>query len=574
MGTDAIHITGTGNVQLNKAFFHSETTLEEIDMHFRVRVDSVNSSGDFLYGIGKYSGIAGTMIEFGGTDSTSKILVYKLSGTTPTFITQFILPFNFTLGSNYDIRIGKRIRQLVIEVTSDDSINHFYNDSMYYPSPFFGCLWGTPFIGCESGTISVSDFSLTTPYNLSPRLSVWGDSFIEGNALSDVEQRYVSLIMDSIGHQNIAIMGRGGEASTGLDTRFPAESQWFGGSKYALLAIGVNDNNFSVWQNNTLKDLDTLKKRGIIPIIATLSPRSDRLAFIAQVNTWIRTVYDGPYIDLNKAISTTGGTHWNTGMGVPDSIHPSVAGHLAIYNRILLEAPYIFRENDVYTIDFINETTNEPIIESNKYSPFSNFSSFSLGSMANILVIPGQYTYFKDTANIPGINSLFFILAPPPRPDPPSNPSITGGVYDWTNNSSFINVPDYEFSIDSGSSWTTCFEKPISSPGTTSLILRIKATSSNFKSDILNIGDISVNTSFAEQNKITVSPNPFDDKLIIEKITEETTFIFYATDGRIVKTGVLNNYLNTINTDELNSGFYIVALSGKHLKNNFKLMKK
>lgn len=570
----AIKITGTGSVHSNKALFNCETTLDEIDVNFRIQVDSLDASGDLFFAIGKYSGIAGTMIEFVGTDSTSVIRVNKLNILTPTFITQFVLPFVLEEGENYNIRVGKRVRSLVIEVISADSANVFYNDSLSYPVPFFGCLWGTPFVGCKAGTIYVRDFSLSTPLNKTPRLVVWGDSFSEGNSLPVAEQRFVSLIQDSIGHQNVTISARGGEASTTIHTRFYGELKWFTDSKYALVQIGVNDNNFSNWRNNMLVYLDTLKKSNIIPIIATLSPRADRLPFIAQVNNWIRTVYDGAYIDVSKAVSVSG-TTWATGMGMTDSIHPTPAGHIAIYERIQLEAPYLFRENDPYTIDYFNEITYEAVNSYHEYSNATSFVTSTVGATLAIPVIPGETLFFRDTMDIPEINSIYHILPAPERPAAPTGPTVGGGVFDWTNNPAFLNASDYEFSTDAGSTWTTCVSKPLTVPGYSSILVRVKATATRFKSIPLLIEDIFIGIASAEQRTdVLVFPNPVVDRLTIKNIFEETELTIYAADGRAIKTILLENETNEINTEELSNGFYIFALRNKSMQKNFKILKK
>jgi lysophospholipase L1-like esterase len=571
-----INITGTGNIQANKAYLNSETTLEEIDMHFGIKINSLDGSGNYAFGIGKNGGLAGTLVKFGGTASGCTISVYRLNGTIQTLVSQIPLPFNLNTGVDYTVRVGKRIRNLLIEIMPDDSSNYFYNDSLSYPTPFFGLLWGSPFIGCETGTIAVSDFILTTPLNLSPRLAVWGDSFIEGSSLPLPEQRYVSLIKDSITYQNVSIMGRGGESSSSINTRFSKESRWFSGSKYALVAIGVNDNSFSTWKTNMEKHIDTLKMHNIVPIIATLSPRADRLPFIAQVNNWIRNVYNGAYVDASLAVSPTG-TYWGTGMGMTDSIHPTPAGHQAIYDRITLEAPYIFRDSSVFTIDYMNEVTFENVAESLEYSALSNFTASLPGNLLQIPVIPGENIYFRDTATTPGIHILFDVLAVPKRPAAPTNPIIdqVALTFDWTNNSFFPDVSDYEFSIDSGAIWTTCFQKPISNPGSSFVQLRVRATISSFKSSVLYFDATTVGLEpLAQNNNILVYPNPISDRLVIENISEATRLAIYSAEGLLIKEVLLENEMTVINTGELSAGFYILTLNNRSLNKSFKIVKK
>jgi lysophospholipase L1-like esterase len=572
VGAD-IKITGTGNTQSNKAYFGSETTLDEIDMHFDVRLESLDSTGVFRFGIGKYSGISGTMVEFSGNDSSCMIIVSRMIGTTPSFVTQFPLPFTLGTGINYDFRIGKRVRFLEIEVSSTDTSSYYLNDSLSYPTPFFGNLWGRPFIGCHSGSISVSDFSLTTPFNTDPRLSVWGDSFVEGNSLTNVEDRYVDLIKDSIGFSNIAILGRGGENATSLSTRFSRESRWFKGSKYALVAIGVNDNSFFSWKSNMEKHLDSLKQHNIVPIIATLSPRADRLAFIAQVNNWVRNTYGGPYIDVNKAISANG-TNWDSAMVMSDNIHPSVAGHIAIFERIVLEAPYIFRDTEAFTIDFVNEATNEAVGDSLKYSFASDFAAAYSGNNIPAPVIPGEFLYFKDTLTNPGVNIVYHVLSAPKRPSAPTNPAVdlSTFTFDWNNNPLFQNVGDYEYSLDSGLTWYTCSQKPIVSPGSNGLHVRVKATVNSFHSNMLFL-DPSTGINPLASEDIKIYPNPFSERFIISNPEEGSGLNIYSADGRLLRSEIIGKGETEIDMRELRAGLYIIMLQDKSRSLGFRMIK-
>jgi lysophospholipase L1-like esterase len=572
-----IRITGTGNFHANKAYLASETTLEEIDMNFKIRVDSLNAAGQFLYAIGKSSPIAGTMIEISGTDTSSKIVIDKLNSLTPTYVTQYTLPFTIDTGDVYTVRVGKRVRNLVVEIYNSDSTNYFYIDSLAYPTPFWGCLWGTPFIGGNKGSFAVTDFTMTTPFNLSPRLTVWGDSFIEGNSLGDVHDRYIQYLQDSITHDNVTIIGRGGESSVMLASRFPRESRWFKNSKYALLAIGVNDVNFTTWKNNMQNYIDTLKKNDVVPIIVTLTPRSDRLPFIAAVNNWVRTTYNGLYIDVANAVSS--GTTWFPGMVMSDNVHPTVAGHDTIWKRIQIEAPYLFRSDSPYTVDFLNETTMETLGDSVEYSTLSSFASSSVGSFGTIPVVPGEEVFFRDTAAVhPVVNAFSYILLPPRRPAAPTVPVIDMGMgtFDWTYNPLFTNYTDYEYSLDSVT-WLPCVSKPIYSPATADLQLRVKATVSNFKGEILYFDTTGTTTGIAAYDNVNepaAYPNPFNELIFIKELKEKALLTIYSADGRKVASQQLEEGTNAVSTSQLDAGVYFLNISGEKINSNLKMLKR
>ena len=477
-----IQLKGDGNYENHKASFSSETCLEEIDLAFDVEIIGFDSTKSIQFAIGKQSKLAGTLVEFHVRNGRSYLVVNRMDNTSLIHAAKIFLPFTFRAGEEYNIRVGKRIRNLQIEINS--SVEHYYNDSLNYPATIYGLFWGTPFIACKHGEIAVNEFVLSTSFNDKPRLAVWGDSFVEGSSLSNPEERYVSMIAKRIGHENISIMGRGGETSGTLNSRIRKEIEWFGEAKFGLLAIGVNDKNFDAWKKEIQKDIVEMRKENIIPILATLSPRSDRNNYIKDVNKWIRTDYQGAYIDISKAVSRNDRL-WLPGMCMNDSIHPTMAGHEAMFERIKMDAPFLFNSKSLFSVDFMNERTNERVKSNFKYCDDTDFLNFHSGDNKRISVRPGSVVYFKDTTSV---NSGVFsdILVIPQRPEPPMNDTGNSepGTFDWVFNPEFEMVSDYEFSLDKGQTWKTCTKKPIRNSSVSVVHIRIKATSENFKSSV------------------------------------------------------------------------------------------
>jgi lysophospholipase L1-like esterase len=566
-----IEITGTGAIHNNKAVSPSETTLEEIDMYVDVTVSSLDNNATFKYGLGRQANLAGTYIEVIGTSTKSKVVINRMDNASVIVVKEYELPFLINPGELCKIRLGKRLRNLIVEVTRGK--DHFITDSLRYPSPFFGLQWGTPFIACANGTISISDYELSTPFNLSPRLAVFGDSFIEGNSLDNEKQRYISFVKDSIGYENIAISGKGGESSGSISNRFTTEIKWFGGCTYAFVPIGVNDVNFDTWRTNMLKYIQLLKEKGITPIISTLTPREDRCDFIIAANKWIRTNYNGAYIDISKVVSTDD-INWIPGTSMPDKVHPTVASHIKIFYRLAEEAPYLFRDLRVFTIDYKNETTSESVINSIEYSALSNFSTVEPGFNNAIALTPGKDLYFRSTAP-DKIKFLYDILLVPNRPNPPLNSTKTAiGSFDWINTPEFTSVSDYEFSLDDGSTWTTCFEKPIKSSSAKYADLRVKAGTKNFKSLSLRI-DPTTDIALNELRSIQIYPNPVKNRLTLDNLTSEVLASVYASDGRLVKTTSLTAESNTISLEAFPEGIYMLVITSSSGENRVtKLIKK
>jgi lysophospholipase L1-like esterase len=477
----SVRIKGDGKYEDHKASFNSETCLEEIDLVFNVEIISLDSSGAIQFAIGKQSKNAGTMVEFCKRANRSQLIVNRMDNKSIVQAAKILLPFQLRIAETYTIRIGKRVRNLQIEINSSDS--YYYNDSLSYPSPFFGLMWGTPFIACKQGEIRIDEFVLSTPCSTKPKLAVWGDSYIEGSSLSSPDYRYVALIAKSIGVDNIVIMGRGGETSRTLSKRFAKELLWFSEAQFGLLAVGVNDDNFEVWRKEILKDVAEMRKKNIIPILATLSPRSDRFEFIKQANDWIRNTYQGAYIDVSKAIATDD-VKWIPGMCLSDSIHSSVEGHRSIFNRVKMDAPFLLNSKNLFTIDYKKERTSEKLQAQFKYCNRRDEWNFYAGENKRIMVDPGSVLYIKDVAS-GNANSFIDIIAIPTRPEEPANDTTINepGVFNWVFNPDFKSVSDYEFSIDNGKTWKGCTNKPIRNSRVAGVHIRVKATSRNFRSD-------------------------------------------------------------------------------------------
>ena len=557
-----LEIEGNGSIHNNKAVSPSETVLEEIDLSFRVEVSAFDNNGSFRYGLGKQSYLAGTYIEIWGNPTKSKITVNRMDNTSLIPVKEYELPFLIVPGEIYNIKLCKRIRKLIVELSSNQ--NHFLTDTLIYPSPFFGLAWGTPFVACANGIISISDYELSTPFNLHPRLAAWGDSFIEGSSLDSDTLRYISLIKDSIGHENIAIMGRGGENTGSMTNRFASELNWFEGSTYALLAIGVNDMDFNTWKTNVTDYANLVKKRGIIPVLVTLTPRSDRNSFISQANNWIRTAYNGAYVDFSKVVSTDN-INWIAGTCMKDQIHPTAGSHQNFFYRITEEAPYLFRDFKVFSIDYENERSIEKVMKTIQYSPLSNFSTVEAGFDTSITLTPGKDLYFRSTAP-DKIKFIYDILLVPQRPAAPMSSGVfTAGIFNWEKTPGFDNVSDYEYSTDDGNSWVTCSEKPIKNNTFEAMDVRVKAGSKNFRSLPLHIGLL---TSIAQQqpNTFSIYPNPVKNMLTIDHVKESCQVSLYTSEGRLVEVVKLINGTNTISMESLPQGIYMLVIhteSGK-----------
>jgi len=235
----------------------------------------------------------------------------------------------------------------------------------------------------------------------------------------------------------------------------------------------------------------------------------------------------------------------------------------------------------VYTIDYVSETTSANIATTDEYSVNADMSRASVGTGANVSLIPGQNLYFRTKPTNLNFRSSVQTLVVQNRPVTPTNPIVddVANTFNWTNNPSFIIASDYEFSTDNGDSWTTCLRKPINVGNvnitTGALKIRIKATDMNFRSD-----DLSSNAAFTiitgldniMANNINLYPNPVKDVMLIDHLTENAEVSIYSSDGILMKVIYLNN-TNEIWVSDLPSGMYILKLQSNKIKGQTKFMK-
>jgi lysophospholipase L1-like esterase len=242
----------------------------------------------------------------------------------------FTESFKFFPGFKYRLTLEKDAHDLSFGI-SGGSMTYWSPRVSYDPKKFFGCQWGSPYFQ-SSNRILIKDSYLNVPINDSPELTIWGDSFIEGNSLSNSDNRYAHKIRSSLGRDRVAISGRGGESSSSIQGRWKWESKWFQNSKFALLALGANDQDFSTWKSNMLRMQSELNSKGIRVIWVTLAPRADRLKFIAEANQFIHThLPRNAILDVADVVSHE--LTWKSGYVLPDGVHPSETAHEKIFEE-------------------------------------------------------------------------------------------------------------------------------------------------------------------------------------------------------------------------------------------------
>jgi len=139
-------------------------------------------------------------------------------------------------------------------------------------------------------------------------------------------------------------MGRGGASFTNDNKRFFAQLEKVN-SCYTILEGVSNDMDYVYWLNGLQMLINFCLVNGSIPILTTYAPNDHdtsehRHELINSVNQWVRNS-GYIYFDVNKALSNDG-VSFKTGYVLSDGIHPSQEGHLALFNRLKMDCPFLF----------------------------------------------------------------------------------------------------------------------------------------------------------------------------------------------------------------------------------------
>jgi hypothetical protein len=236
-----------------------------------------------------------------------------------------------------------------------------------------------------------------------------------------------------------------------------------------------------------------------------------------------------------------------------------------------------------YTIDFIGETTSEIVPATDEYSANSNMSAATSGAGAKITITPGQNLYLRTKATTASFASLVQMLSVNYRPTSPVNPTVNdaANTFDWTNNSGFPDISQYEYSVDNGSTWLPCTVKPVNvgnvNLATGFVQVRIKATATSFKSQALisYAAYTSSNVGLGElqANGIHWYPNPAKDILVIKNIQGTADLSIWSMEGQLIKTIHLENSSNEINVSDLPGGMYILKIQNNKINGEGRFVK-
>jgi hypothetical protein len=344
---------------------------------------------------------------------------------------------------------------------------------------------------------------------------------------------------------------------------------------------GSIDRPLTAANGNALKPLTTYRLRAMINSQASggktfqfevggADGNNSKLFQIGNTNGWKQ--FDTTFV--TGATVTEKGIYFNSCTNAPVLTDTCFIDNYELYE---IPAP----NPPVYTVDYVNETTNEVVPATDEYSVNTDMSNAVTGTDVKISLTPGQDLYYRTKASGIYPASATQTLTVPARPDAPVSPveDDMANTFDWTNNTSFTGISDYEFSIDSGKTWVSATEKPVN-VGNLDLAagevqVRVKATASNFHGLALaSLEKYTLGTGTHEvlSDVISLYPNPVGRVLTIKNLKLPANVAILSISGEVVLQTILTD--NKTDVEKLPAGIYFVKVYAEQGNCVYKFVKK
>lgn len=300
----------------------------------------IKDVSDFSLFLGRTDNIAGTVGKIYKDNDNIFLQIYKCNTDTnfvESSIQKVLVDFNIHNNDILLIKIVKDVNNIQFSVQNDKGESSKIESSNISN---IGSGWGIPSINIESGNIQCLKFSYISNFKKNVKLVVFGDSFIEGNSLSNKNDRYIIKFAQAIGEDEVAILGKGGESTTSILSRFYYQILNYSKATYCLVALGTNDNDLEISKSNIKNMIAINKALGIKSILTTIPPRVGEDTwnndFMLPYNEYIRSLGE-LYIDISKIV-TSDDTYltWKEGYVLSDGVHPSTIAHNNIYQNLLI----------------------------------------------------------------------------------------------------------------------------------------------------------------------------------------------------------------------------------------------
>jgi len=328
-GTNGIQSPTTGGWD-SYFYYDIYSTLDKSKIATRIQVKDVTSVFALIR---KYT-TNGTVAEVNCVNKTLKFYASWSGGTTaPSVKASVTIPFDFVVDREYIVELEKdasnNIFTLTDTVTRQSVTLKYDNASVTTTADYVGKQWGAPGVMFLSGSIFVKSFELVSLVPKSVKNVIIGDSITEGYLFDKIvtpDNRWAAKVRDKL-NGSCVISGRGSGDSADLLLRWDSDVANFNPS-FVTVFIGTNDTTYDTWKANIDTIIANILAIGAEPILCAMKTSTIK----TTANTYLRSL---PYtvVGFDYALSTE---------IMLDSYHPNIAGHQAMFEQYLIDAPQVF----------------------------------------------------------------------------------------------------------------------------------------------------------------------------------------------------------------------------------------
>lgn len=280
----------------------------------------------------------------GGQGTINLYREYKGSFTLPTLLESEEIGFTIATGKRYILEVFKvgftYNFTITDELTGESTTVSYDNAVQSVEETFCGSGHGGPGVICVSGDVDCYNLIYSVRNFPHARALFIGDSIEEGVQLhDDSSKRWCALTAKYLFNNDAFIMGCGGDASSGVNSRLTYAFASGFKADYVIVKIGTNERNdegtITDWATNIGTIVNTIETNGAIPVICCPPLASTKNATILNMRDFILGKgYQTIRFDI--ATSTGDGSTYDSS-AFTDGLHPNATGHYRMFQRAMAD---------------------------------------------------------------------------------------------------------------------------------------------------------------------------------------------------------------------------------------------
>ena len=278
---------------------------------------------------------SGSVIRFNSSTNVLEVLTAYTGSNTPTVLHSEALGFSLATGKRYAVEWENFGRTFTVRLWNKSGSEYFTYTRVADCSgngPDQGQLHGKPGVAVTTGSADIYSFAHYAIGAQNPALYMIGDSITEGYDVTDAE-KFTTLVRARFDDRQVHASGVEGAIFTGALIRMRRELQYLH-PKYVFIYLGTNAGG----ESDLPGVVALAQSKGATVLVGTVPTSAGTTAAINALGSDVKKVA------FDLALTETGaGSAVIEGYYLADHLHPNPAGHLQMLNRILLDAPEIFR---------------------------------------------------------------------------------------------------------------------------------------------------------------------------------------------------------------------------------------